>query len=155
MNATPSRSRRPQQEPVQGSRPEINGVGGRRVTEIMSHPVIALTPERVLDDALDTLVKFGLRHLAVVDQGGRCLGIISDRMIVSAWAHNMSCLRSRQVHELLEPEPATVRRQASISEVAQVMGRLRVDAVAVTDPDGTLAGIVTGSDLVALLSRED
>ena len=34
------------------------------------------------------------------------------------------------------------------------MGWLGVDAVAFADADGALAGVVTGSDLVALLGRD-
>jgi CBS domain-containing protein len=154
MSAVPSRDRRPQQDPDQGPAPDWAHPGSRPIAEIMSQPVVALTPDRVLNDALDTLVRFGLRHIAVVDHAGRHLGIIADRMIVAAWAHNMSCLHIRRVHELLEPEPAAVRRQTTVTEVARLMAVRGVDAVAVTEVDGTLTGIVTGSDLVALLSRD-
>jgi CBS domain-containing protein len=155
MNALPSRDRHPPQDLDQNAAPAPANLANRSVAEIMSQPVVALTPDRVLDEALHALVRFGIRHLAVVHRGGRCLGIISDRMIVSAWAHNMSCLGVRRVRDLLEPEPATVHPQTTVAEVARVMAQLRVDAVAVTEPDGTLTGIVTGSDLVALLSRDD
>lgn len=154
MSTQPSQDRRPRQDPDQGLAPDRTSPGSRPIAEIMSRPVVALTPERVLNDALDTLVRFGLRHVAIVDHAGRHLGIIADRMIVAAWAHNMSCLYTRHVHELLEPEPATVRRQTTVTEVARLMALHGVDAIAVTEVDGTLTGIVTGSDLVALLSRD-
>lgn len=123
----------------------------RLVISVMSRPVVALTEERPLEEALEALVATGSRHIVVVDRVCRCLGVLSDRMLVAAWAHDMSSLTRRRVVELLEPEQAIVEGNATIAEVARMMHRLGVDAVAVIDADGSLAGIVTGSDLIAVL----
>jgi CBS domain-containing protein len=123
----------------------------RLVISVMSRPVVAVTEDRPLAEALEALVATGSRHVIVVDRGWRCLGILSDRMLVAAWAHDMTSLTRRRVVELLEPEQAIVDSDATIAEVARVMHRLGVDAVAVIGADGSLAGIVTGSDLIAVL----
>lgn len=126
----------------------------RLVVSVMSRPVVALTEDRPLEEALEALVATGSRHIVVVDRRWRCLGVLSDRMLVAEWAHDMSSLSRRRVAELLEPEQAIVDSDTTIADVARMMRRLGVDAVAVIDADGSLTGIVTGSDLIAVLGDD-
>jgi CBS domain-containing protein len=53
----------------------------------------------------------------------------------------------------LQAASAVVGPQAKVLDVARLMRSAGVDAVAVAEADGQPIGIVTGTDLVALLAR--
>lgn len=128
------------------------GLAERRVTESMTSPVLCVRLDTSLGDALQTMVRAGRRHLVVVDEAGRCVGILADRALAAAWARDPAAFASHAVAATLDARPATVELGARIVDVARIMQSAGDDAVAVLDPEGRPAGIVTGSDLVALLA---
>jgi CBS domain-containing protein len=124
----------------------------RRITGVMSSPVTTISTHAPLADALSVMVAGGLRHLAVVDDAGKCVGVLSDRAIAAAWAADSSCLSYRRVSATVEPMPPLLGQGASVVDAARMMRRYGIDAVAVIDSDGVPVGMVTGSDLVGLLA---
>src|SRR6185369_7146517 len=125
----------------------------RAATGIMSSPAIAILGSARLGSALTALTRTGLRHLVVVDERGRCVGVVADRTIAAAWAADPMALECVTVAAMLEPRPAVVGEDASVGEVARVMHTDGVDAVAVIDRGGRPIGLVTGGDLIALMAR--
>ena len=118
----------------------------------MSHPVWSALSGVVLEDVLTAMVRSGLRHLAVVDAAGRCLGVVGDRALAAAWASNPMALASTPVGRVLDRRPSLVGVDATVGEVARQMYVDRVDAVAVIDRTGRPVGMITGSDLVRLMA---
>ncbi|GIJ21984.1 hypothetical protein Vlu01_26080 [Micromonospora lutea] len=139
---------------VSGHEPE--GGAARRarrpVTEVMSSPVLSVSVDTRLGDALEAMVRTGRRHLVVVDTAGRCAGVLADRAVAAAWAHDHAALTRLTVAQALDPDPAVVNSHAKVVDAARLMRARGVDAVAVLNPDGLPMGIVTGSDLIALLA---
>lgn len=125
------------------------------VSEVMSHPVFSVTADVVLGDALAAMVRTGRRHIAVVDDAFRCLGVVGDRAVAAAWAFDPTALARTVVGQLLELRPAVVGSDATVRDVARAMCLDSVDAVAVIDRGGCPIGIVTGGDLVALMAAHD
>jgi CBS domain-containing protein len=123
------------------------------VARIMSSPVVAIARSARLGWALAALTRTGLRHLAVVDEGNRCVGVVADRTIAAAWAADPTALERVEVGAVIEPRPAVVAADASVGEVARVMHTDGVDAVAVIDREGRPLGLVTGGDLIALIAH--
>lgn len=118
------------------------------VSQAMTRPVLTIDVSESLWDAWQLLSVSGLRHLVVVDDG-RCLGVISDRMILTDIPVSEERMRSRGVGELLSRAPArSVTQTAPLADVARIMARYSAEAVPVVDSLGRLVGIVTGSDLV-------
>jgi CBS domain-containing protein len=126
----------------------------RPVVEVMSHPVFSVTADLLLGDALAAMVRTGRRHIAVVDDDLRCRGVIGDRAVAAAWAHDPTALTRMMVGQLLEPRPSIVGSDATVRDVARAMYLDGVDAVAVIDRTGTPIGMVTGGDLVALMATQ-
>jgi CBS domain-containing protein len=118
----------------------------------MSHPVIKVSGDATLTAALELMVAGRLRHLAVVDGSDRCVGALADRAIAAEWAHSPVEFGGRLVRDVLEPGVSVVPATASVATVAGVMRRTHTDAVVVVDPAGRPAGIVTATDLIALLA---
>jgi CBS domain-containing protein len=121
----------------------------------MSRPVIVVSRDATLTAALKLMVAGRLRHLAVVDDSGRCLGALADRAIAAEWAHDSTGFGGRRVREVLEPAVSLVPVTASIATVAGVMRRTRTDAVVVVEAGGRPVGIVTATDLIALLAADE
>ncbi|GAB3809240.1 CBS domain-containing protein [Micromonospora zhanjiangensis] len=128
-------------------------LAARPVTEVMSSPVLAVAADVPFVEALQTLVRSGRRHLAVVDPAGRCVGVLADRAVAAAWAHDPGALARTPVAAGLDPEPALVDTGARVGDAAKLMRSAGVDAVVVVDAAALPVGIVTGSDLIALLAR--
>ena len=125
----------------------------RRIAEVMSKPAVTIPLHATLDEALTKMVRTGLRHLAVVDDGGHCAGVLSDRAIAAAWASDYSALARRTVASVLDPDPALLSFRDTVADAARLMGAGGIDAVAVADDHGDPVGMVTGSDLIWLLAR--
>lgn len=118
------------------------------VTEVMSRPVLTVDESETLWDAWQLLSISGLRHLAVVGDGV-CLGVISDRSILSDLPISEERMRTRRVGEILPHGTLRyVSEAAQLAEVARMMARYSIEAVPVLSSEGRLVGIVTGSDLV-------
>ncbi len=125
----------------------------KHIVDVMSKPPVVVSDRELLDDALVKMIGAGLRHLVVVDDTGRCVGVLSDRAITAVWATDFNALAVRSVASALEGEPATMSVLNEVVDAALLMRAQGVDALAVTDTEGRPVGIVTGSDLVALLAK--
>ncbi|MEU8006066.1 CBS domain-containing protein [Catellatospora sp. NPDC049111] len=128
------------------------GLAGRAIRVVMTAAPLCVNSNTLLGDALAEMAAASLRHLVVVDCAGRCAGVLSDRCIVAAWAADPEALTCQRVSSLLE-SPAAVVDDATVADAAKLMRTAAVDAVAVVDSRCVPVGIVTGSDLVALLAR--
>ncbi|HEX6873495.1 MAG TPA: CBS domain-containing protein [Micromonosporaceae bacterium] len=122
------------------------------VTEVMSRPVFSVLADLLLVDVLAAMVGTGLRHLVVVDEADRCLGVIADRAVAAAWATDPSALSYLPVGRVLDRRPSLVGTEATVGDVARAMYTDGVDAVAVIDRTGSPVGMITGADLVALMA---
>lgn len=125
------------------------------VSTVMSHPVLAVSASASFTEALHALVAHGLRHLAVVDDEGRCVGLLADRTVAAEWAGLPMHFARRTVATACgEPQPI-VEDDATVAIATRVMRRCGTDAVLVIDRDRRPLGILTGGDVIALLAKPD
>ena len=129
------------------SRPELlDGPVG----EVMSSPVREIGPTARLSDAAHLFREWQLRHLLVVEPGGRerC-GILSltDVILNQGVEHY---LHFRSVGTLVGHDALRVAEDVPVSIVSGRMREARVDAVLVT-LEGRGSGILTERDLVGLI----
>lgn len=118
------------------------------VEEAMSRPVLTIDASETLWDAWQLLSVSGLRHLAVVDDN-HCVGVLSDRNILSDIPVQAQPLQSRLVKQVVSPGTnRCVTGGEHLAVVARMMAKYSIEAVPVVDPQGRLVGIITGSDLV-------
>jgi len=102
-----------------------------------------------------------IRHLPVLDEKGRLVGVITDRDIKRASASEATSL---EIHELLylldrigvskvmTKNPVTVTPYTSVQEAAALMVKHKVGCLPVVNA-GKLAGIVTDMDMLKLVAR--
>jgi CBS-domain-containing membrane protein len=125
-----------------------------RAKDVMSAPVHVVSVEDTMWDAWSVMLDSGLRHL-VVCEARRCAGVLDDRMLFAHWPTGPFGVRSTPVRDLMRSRTICVLPETTLARVARVMVTEGVDAVPVTDVDGTVLGIVTGSDIAAAVARGD
>jgi acetoin utilization protein AcuB len=129
------------------------------VREVMQSPVVTVTPETTLPEALGLLQGRRIRHLPVVEEG-RLVGIVSDRDVKQAmpWrataldAHEIGHLQRLPVRELMTRAVVTIGPMFPVEQAAQVMAVEKISALPVTE-GGRLVGIVTETDVLQMLVR--
>lgn len=124
------------------------------VKDVMKSPVLTVGPETTLEDAYRFLLEKGIRHLPVVE-GGRVVGIITDRDIRLATSHlnpKGPCPGCTRVEEVMTRGVVTAHPLDPVEEAARVMRERKIGSLPVLE-DGTLVGIVTGIDLLDALLK--
>jgi CBS domain-containing protein len=123
------------------------------VTHAMSSPVYTVPVDVTLGDAMAAMARSGRRHLVAVDPAGRCVGVLADRAVAAAWAHDHAALTSQSVGSVLDDHPPLLGAAARVIDAARLMRAEHIDAVVVVDDERRPIGIITGSDLVAMLAQ--
>lgn len=126
----------------------------RPVAAVMSRPVIAIHAGDTLNRGLQVLAIADLHHVAVVDEIGRFVGLLSDRTIAAAWLHYPSEFGRLCAGDLVTlPQQPIVADDAKVRDAALTMHSCGTDAVVVVDAEGDPIGIVTAADLVDLIAQ--
>lgn len=113
--------------------------------DIMSRDVISLGAGQRADVGLVKLQAHDLRTAPVVDQGGRVLGLVRRAELLAGGVS--------PIGELIDPAVATVGLQTPIEALLPVLSGGAVHEALVVDEEGVLVGIVTQTDLLAVLYR--
>jgi acetoin utilization protein AcuB len=128
------------------------------VSEIMSSPLVAVAPDEPLSSALALMEKHGVHHLLVIEQG-RMAGILSSadllKLALLRRPEEESAVTGEslgiRVRDVMQSRVAVVRENASLREVASALSLGGFHALPVLAIDDTPVGLVTSTDLVALL----
>lgn len=121
------------------------------VRDVMSDRLVSVSAACRVEDALDTILGTGLRHLVVVGPRGRCRGVVtSESVALAVIAHAVPEVHT--VGELLPPAFTAVAAHASVEEAASLMLSAVVDALAVVDGLRRPLGIVTWSDILRVVA---
>ena len=123
------------------------------VTAIMSRPAVAIRDTATMAEALEALAITGLRHLAVVDAAGRCVGVLDDRMVTAAWAVNPISFSATPIASALDPLPSVITENMTVADAARSMHRSCIDVVVITDRQRMPVGVLTTGDLIAIMAK--
>ena len=148
-----------------------------RAHQIMTRPVITITPETTIVEAATTMLRRHLSGLPVVDAAGKLVGIISEGDFIrrseigtqrkrGRWlklilgpgkaATDFVHERGGKVCEIMTPEPLTITEDTTLEEVVQLMEKNNVKRLPVMRGD-QIVGIVSRANLlqaVASLARQ-
>jgi CBS-domain-containing membrane protein len=126
------------------------------VATVMRPAVERVTPDEDLLEATGTMIAERIRHLPVVDDEGRLVGMLSDRDVRSAIGDPFEALASAdrgrgaelRVEDAMVRSPIRIGREASLADLTSCLLDERVGAVPVVDDDDYLVGIVSYIDLL-------
>jgi tRNA nucleotidyltransferase (CCA-adding enzyme) len=112
--------------------------------ELMSFPVRSIHPDTTVGEAQKVLLRYGHSGLAIVDDAGQLLGIVSRRDLDIAAYHGFQDAAVR-VH--ISTNVRIVTPETSILEVERLMISYDIGRLPVVDGD-KLVGIITRSDIL-------
>ncbi len=124
-----------------------------RAKNVMVIEVIAIPPELSIQKAWDLMTAHKVRHLPVVLSGKLC-GIVSDRDLLPMLTRDKTGqgqLPDDAAGNLMSICPYRASPETTVSQLARKMRAEKIDSVPVTTADDELLGMVTASDLLALL----
>lgn len=154
-------------------------VGERQAHEVMQSSVIAVNPEMPLAKVVQLFLEEDIHGAPVVDETERLLGVVSTIDILRAieqehdegsgdrtyfretlefsgpdWSDTAADFQDRlsqlTAADVMQTDVVTANEDTPVSEIARRMREGRLHRVLVVR-DGSLAGIVTTFDLIALL----
>lgn len=113
--------------------------------EIMSRDVISVDLQQSAESALVFLQAHDLRTAPVIDERRRVVGMVRRAELLAA--------RGKRVEAALDPFVHKVRESTPIEALLPLLSSGAVHEALVVDQDRTLIGIVTQTDLLAVLYR--
>lgn len=151
-----------------------------KVRDIMDPEPVTVTPETPVEAVVGILREHELAGVPVVNEGGRCVGIITEADLVLAgddgdlhlphyielfggivFLESMSRFEERlrkvvaaKASDLMTADPTTVDAAAEVAEAARIISRSRHNRLPVVE-HGRLVGVVTRVDVLEALTRDE
>jgi len=128
------------------------------VEALMTPDPETLGPDSTLAEAAEALLKGGFRHLPVVDDSGRPVGILSERDLRARLGTDLYGFTQATVEALSEPvsgvmtpDPISVRVGMTTADVLETFADERVGALVVVDEGDRIRGTLSYLDLLLWL----
>lgn len=127
---------------------------------VMTAPVVTLTTEARIADALRQFHANAFRHVPVVSSAGTLVGIVSERDILRYLAGLTAGYQPQvqpttgeaRIGQLMTPRVLTASVDTDVRYVARLFVEQHIGAMPVTK-DGALKGIITRSDVLGAVMR--
>lgn len=137
----------------------------RKVTvgKLMTRRPVTIKRTDRITDALDRMKAGHFRHLPVVDEDGRLIGILSDRdlrllhlsVAFPSAADAQKEIEATSVEQAAFFDPITISPDETLEHAMETMLRWNVGALPVVRTGDKLAGIITYTDLMRELVARD
>jgi CBS domain-containing protein len=124
-----------------------------RVKHFMTSDPVAVARNASLDDVARLMVEFDCGLVPVLDHDAHPVGVITDRdMVMRSMVDGKNPLEMVAAEVMSEPV-VTVRLDADIERVVELMEHHRIRRVIVVDEDGRCEGIVAQADISRRFNR--
>lgn len=128
------------------------------IDKSMTKNVVAVGPEMSIVAAREIMAKHGIRHLPVVVEDDKLVGIVTDRDIRTAMpsavlfdaehAAQLEQVAGIKVQDIMTSGPVTVSPTQTLEDALLMMEMNKVGAFPVVDEEGRLKGIISVRDLM-------
>jgi len=128
------------------------------IADFMTAPARTVTPETLLPEARELMTTGNFRHLPVVDEHGRLVGIITDRDLRSAMPSGLMDEEERReylhrfealpVKAVMTEAVASLPAEATLDDALLLFDRTRVGGLPVLDGEERVVGILSIRDLL-------
>jgi acetoin utilization protein AcuB len=121
--------------------------------EIMTTNIITLREEETILDAHSLMLKHKIRHLPIIDQEHRLIGIVSDRDIRDASPSilnkidNQEAVLQMPIKSIMTTDVMTGHPLDFVEEIGAVFYEHKISCLPIVQ-DRKLVGIITNSDLL-------
>jgi CBS domain-containing protein len=119
-----------------------------RVSDVMARDVVPLSSDDSIAHAASVLLEHKISGAPVVDDAGRCIGVISSTDFVRC-VDESSEVPNLAVADIMAPVVQSIAQRSSLLEAGQMMCGAHIHRLFVVDGDGHPVGVLTALDLVA------
>jgi CBS-domain-containing membrane protein/PII-like signaling protein len=133
------------------------------VKDVESRDELALSQNSSIQAAIDALVAKGLQRVAVVDQSGVLVGLITDAILVGALGGRNIAKRlpglfrggrnDRPLSSIMIKAPQSITEDASIDEALRLMTEDGLKRLPVVDADGVFKGMIRRDSILLALAH--
>ena len=134
-----------------------------KIKDVMASQVVAVPPFARAEHALDLMLRHCFRHLLVVENN-HLIGVITLADILGlqasgafqrlTFADMLIDLEQNIVASMMTTSPVTVSELDNIEHALRLMSEHRCSGLPVINDDGDIAGLITESDIVELVSSQ-
>ena len=131
------------------------------VRDYMKSPVFTVTPDTLIDNALEMMREKHVRRLPVVENG-KLVGLVTRNIIREAtpssptpltlWGLHYQLSRMK-VRDVMITDVIVVHPDDTIKEALALSEKHRIGTLPVVDENGNLVGILTSTDLVHVVAK--
>ncbi len=123
----------------------MGGLTSVRVSDIMNRNVLFLNADSSLKEAATKMLERDVGSVIIVDSGGKCLGIITERDFLRLFKDEVN--PSEQVRKYMIKNPITVREDTSVNEARNIMITHKIRHLPVVDYNGCVIGALSYRDI--------
>lgn len=140
--------------------------------DLMGSEVVTLKPSHSLEGAARLLARHNIKGAPVVNDEGKCLGMVSkddllaalyreedihfssdvEKLFSSGFASGKSVGRDPHVEDIMTRDVVFVSPDDSIEKVCSIMAARRIHRVPVLDANGRIVGIVSATDILSAVA---
>lgn len=127
--------------------------------QIMNSPVVTLTSQATLGEALTLFREKQFRHLPVVSSAGLLIGIVSDRDILrdlsgvtESYQRQARRTKGDRIDRLMKSPVLTASMDTDVRYIARLFVEQRIGALPIVS-HGELQGLITRSDVLNAVMR--
>lgn len=155
----------------------VETLAGMRVADAMSRDAVTVSMNQTLADATAALSAQGLSGAPVVDEMGRCVGMLTGSNIVHSQAaagerpagsgpqegrlihenaespYHIEALPSDLVSQHMTPAVQTIAETASLAAASRIMCVEEIHRLPVLDGAGRVAGVLTALDILRTILK--
>lgn len=135
------------------------------VRDVMSSPVVTVSPQTSVRTALRLLDQHKVTSLPVVDVYGRVVGVVSEADLVREtllpdqrhrimWQELAERPAARIVEDVMSGHPVTAQAEDDLAQAVEMLTTTTVKSLPVME-HGHLVGMLSRRDVVHMLARED
>jgi acetoin utilization protein AcuB len=122
----------------------------------MTRKVVTVDEEAGILDAQKLMAENKIRHLPIIDENQRLVGIVTDRDIRSALPYHFyeepqsvrEKIRTLKVKDIMTRDPISISPAYTIQDALLLIQNSKVGALPVVDDDRRLKGIISVRDLL-------
>ena len=132
------------------------------VKEIMVTKIVSVHVGNSMNDVEQKLRTNHIRHLPVIDDEGKLVGIITERDLFRAvspheteegFRYDESQLEGLLLEHFMSRKPIVLRPNSPIADAVNVMATLKYGCIPIVSEDGKLVGIITQIDVLRFINR--
>ena len=119
-----------------------------KVSDIMSSPVIAVSPDAKVEEGYRTMLRFGIKSLPVANSEGEVVGMMTRKDLDKAHLHGLD---RAKISDFMTQGIINLASEASIDEAHRMMATYGFEKMPVLDENGKLVGTLSRADLLKAL----